>query len=73
MLIDCPAMSGYRNTCELYSFIATYRRLQPQISSLKLYSIYLNDSLCTNIKEKVLTLYHMKAGWMKKMGINYNI
>lgn len=73
MLFDCPAMSGYRNTCELNSFIATYRRLQPQISSLKLYSLYLNDSLCTNIKEKVLTLYHMKSGWMKKMGINYHI
>ena len=73
MLIDCSAMSAYRNTCELNSFIVIYRRLQPQISSLKLYSLYLNDSLCTNIKEKVLTLYHMKSSWMKELGINYTI
>lgn len=70
MLIDCSDMSGYRNTCELGRYISMYRGLQPQISSAKIYALFLNDSVPSNLKEKILTLYHMKIGWHTLMGIN---
>ena len=69
MLIDCPSMNYYRDTCELGLFVTMYRRSQPQISSVKLYAMYLSDSVLDNFKEKVLTLYHMKLGWHKLMKI----
>lgn len=69
MLIDCPAMAYYRNTCELVRYISMHRIVQPQISSLKLYAMYLDDSKPCNLKEKILSLYHMKNGWMTLMGL----
>ena len=69
MLIDCPSMAHYRDTCEIGSFVLMYRRLQPQISSVKLYAMYVSDSCVDNLKEKILSLYHMKLGWHKLMKI----
>lgn len=70
MLIDCVCMSGYRNSCNLGRFIHTYRNMKPQISSAKLYALYLNDSICTDLKDRILSLYHMKLGWHTLMGIS---
>ena len=71
MLIQCPAMSDYRNSCDLGQQITIYRELQPQISSAKIYSLYLNDALCKNLKERILSLYHMKIRWCTKMSIEF--
>ena len=69
MIIECQAMTGYRNTCNIGQYIAMYRRLQPQISSVKLYSLFLNDLVSSDLKEKILALYHMKNGWYTIMGM----
>ena len=53
MIVECLAMAGYRNTCNLGQHIAMYRRLQPQISSAKLYSLYLNDSVRCDLREDI--------------------
>ena len=44
MLIDRPLMSTYRSSCGLATFITAYKAFQPQMSSNKLYSMFLNDS-----------------------------
>ena len=69
MLIDCVRMSEYRKSCCLGRFIYVYRKMQPQISSAKLYALYLNDSVCTDLKDRILSLYHMKLGWHTLLGI----
>ena len=71
MLIQCNTMSDYRNSCDLGQYITMYRKLQPQISAAKIYSLYLNDAMCKNIKKRILSLYHMKIGWYSKMCIDY--
>jgi hypothetical protein len=71
MLIMCTAMNDYRSSCDLGKYITMYRNLQPQISAAKIYSLFLNDALCKNLKERILSLYHMKIGWCTKMGIEY--
>ena len=70
MLIDCPSMARYRDTCEIGSFVSMYRMSQPQISSVRLYAMYLSDACVDNLKEKILALYHMKLGWHKLMKID---
>ena len=69
MLIDCPAMEPYRQTCAIGPFIDVYKSLQPSISSVKLMSLYLSDSPGTNIKSKALSLYYMQKGWENLMNI----
>ena len=70
MLFDCASMRRYRDSCCLGKFIDIYRKMQPQISSQKLYSLYMSDSVCTDLKERILSLYHMKLGWHTLMGIS---
>ena len=69
MLIDCPEMTSYRNSCSLGSFISAYLKMQPQISSIKIYALYLNDSKPETMHKKALDLYHMKLGWYRQMNI----
>ena len=69
MLIDCPAMEPYRQTCAIGPFIDVYKSLQPSISSVKLMSLYLSDSPGTNIKSIALSLYYMQKGWENLMNI----
>ena len=69
MLIDCPTMTQYRESCNLGMFIKTYRRISPQMSSVKIYALYLNDTHPITLKEKAIDLYHMKIGWHIKMKI----
>ena len=70
MLINCSAMKEFRAGCEIGPFISIHRRSQPLISSAKLYSLFLNDTLCKNLKKRILSLYHMKIGWSRLMGID---
>jgi hypothetical protein len=69
MLFECCSMSQYRDSTSLKPFIETYRRVNPAISSLKLYSLYLNDKHPQDMKKKAVDLYQMQLGWMSLMGI----
>ena len=69
MLIECPAMTPYRQTCDLGTFISVYKVLQPSILSTKLMSLYLLDPPGTDIKRKGLALYYMQKGWENLVGI----
>ena len=71
LLIECPEMAAYRNSCRIGPFINVYRGIYPSISSIKLYALYLNDCQPEDIKDKALSLYHMKTGWMSLMNIPY--
>ena len=69
MMIDCPEMDYYRNTSDLGAFVRAYRQMGLQISAVKIYSQYLSDKMSGDIKNKALTLYHMKLGWHSLMNI----
>lgn len=69
MLIDCPQMTQYRNSCGLGPFIAAYRSTKTHLSSVKIYAMYLNDSFPDIINKKTLDLYHMYLGWHNLMKI----
>ena len=70
MLFDCPVMDRYRSMCEVGRFKEVYRRTQPQISSNKLYSIFLNDNRSDcSLKERILSLYFMHSSWIAEVGI----
>ena len=58
-----------RNSCGIGPFIIAYRFLRPQISPVKLYSLYLNDRNPDSLLKKVNTLYHMYLGWHYLMNI----
>ena len=63
-------MTAYRETCSIGPFILAYRNLIPHISSTKIYALFLNDYRSTNLKNRILSLYHMKLNWHKLMGIH---
>ena len=69
MLIDCPEMAQYRDSCEIGSYIRALRFDNPSLSSIKLNSMYLNDSNCDSIMRRSSVLYHMYLGWHSLMGI----
>ena len=69
MLMDCPKMSLYRESCELGPFIKAHKLVSPGISSIKLYARYLNDRDPASMKRKALALYSMKVGWHSLMKI----
>lgn len=69
MLMDCPKMSKYRESCELGPFIKAQKSANPGISSIKLYSLYLNDRNPELMNRKALALYSMKVGWHSLMKI----
>ena len=71
MLIDCPYMTQYRNSCGLGKFIVAYGRMKPSLSSVKLFALYLNDSYPEHMKKKAYDLFHMRLGWHKLMKINF--
>ena len=68
MLIDCPQLAEYRDTCSLGTFINAHRKIMPSISSVKIYALYLSDRYPEDIKKKAYCLYSMKCGWLIKMG-----
>ena len=69
MLFECPAMKLHRESCSIGPFIAVYRKIIPQISSLKLFALFLKDFRSTHLKDRILSLYHMKLNWHKLMDI----
>lgn len=70
MLVDCPEMTEFRESCGLGPFISAYRRMNPHISSIKIFALYLNDNHSDKMKKKSLDLFHMKLGWHSRMNIN---
>ena len=71
MLFDCPFMVQYRNQCEIGRFKEVYRITQPQISSTKLYSLFLSDRMeFGSLKERILSLHHMYLAWSTEVGID---
>ena len=70
LLIDCDVMGPYRRSCELSSFIAVHRRLQPSVSSIKLFALFLSDKNPDILKRRALSLYNMILGWHKLMNIS---
>ena len=69
-LIDCEVMRPYRESCEVGRFVRMHRQYQPQISSVKLYVLFLDDSDLTKHHERVTALYYMKMGWNREIGIS---
>lgn len=69
MIIDCPKMAPYRDSCGIGPYVRAHRRASPGISSIKLYSLYLDDTLLDSIKGRSLDLYAMKVGWHALMKI----
>ena len=70
MVIECPAMSYFRNSCEIGKFVRAFKLFKPQMSSLKLYALYLSDREPDKMNEKALNLYHMYLGWHSLMKID---
>ena len=69
MLIDCPELSYYRNSCGVGPFVQFYCQIFPHISSCKIYALYLNDDQPDQMQRKAYDLYHMKIGWHSCMNI----
>ena len=63
----CPELTEYRNMCSLGPFIAAYKKIQPNISPLKLYSIFLDDRRPEDIENTVNCLINMKVAWETKL------
>ena len=70
MIIECPKMTQYRNSCGIASFIQAYRCSRPHLSALKLYALYFNDLSADSMEWKGTDLYHMYLGWHSLMKIN---
>ena len=69
MLICCPQMSSYRDSCILGPFISSYRKIRPSISALRLFTLFLNDRVPSSMQRKAFALHHMKSGWLTLMKI----
>ena len=69
LLIDCVSMGTYRRSCEIASFIEIYRRIQPTLSSIKLFAMFLDDRNPEVLKRRAVSLYTMLLGWHKLMNI----
>ena len=69
LAIDCPSLSLYRNNTSLGSFIAAHRWLNPSISSLKLYSMFLDDSDADVMNKRGSDLFSLKVAWEQLVDI----
>ena len=70
MVIDCPAMKPYRDSCGIAAFISSMRVLKPQISSTKVYALYLDDKDVDQLSSKTQDLLYMYVGWFNLMEID---
>ena len=69
MIIDCPSMAVYRDMCGIKDFLQESRRLNPRISSIKLFSLFVNDRNPSALVQRATDLYTMKLGWNRLMRI----
>ena len=69
MIISCPEMAQYRNTCGVGPFIQAYKYTRAYTSPLKLYALNMNDSNPADMNSKAMDLYHMYLGWHSLMNI----
>ena len=63
MVIDCPELACHRKICGLGPFISIHRAMNPHISSLKLYALFLDDSHNEKLQKRAIDLYSMKMAW----------
>ena len=70
MVIECPKLSLYRDSCGIGPFTAAHRLATPGISSIKLFSLYMNDKNPEAVRDKAMDLYNMKVGWHTLMKID---
>ena len=63
LIIDCPDLELHRRACGLGPFIRSYRAISRSISSLRLYSLFLNDSHNETMQLRAADLYSMKVAW----------
>ena len=70
VVIDCPHLAPYRNSCGIGPFVRVFKRAIPEISSIKLYALFLDDKEPHRIKTKAMDLYSMKVGWHVLMNID---
>ena len=70
LLVDCPALEPYRDTCDIGPFVRFYQSISPKYSSVKIYALYLSEKSVELMRKKALSLYSMKVAWHKLMGIN---
>ena len=71
MVIECPKLNPYRDSCGIGPFVRAHQRSTPGISSLKLFSLYMNDNRPDSVRGKAMDLYNMKVGWHILMKINF--
>ena len=57
MVIECPKMNLYRASCGIGPFIAAHKLASPGLSSIKLYSLYLDDKQPDSVKAKAMDLF----------------
>ena len=69
MLVDCPSMAQYRSMCSIGPYIEEQKRMNPRVSSIKLYAKFLSDKNHKLIQQRAHDLYVMKVGWHKLMKI----
>ena len=67
MLIECPQLKIYRDSCMLGHFVNSIKRLRPGISPVKIYAEFLSDSHPEDIHDKAMCLYSMKTAWEQQM------
>ena len=63
MIVECPQLTAYRDSCTLGQFVKSIKRLRPGISSVKIYAQYLSDIHPEDIHEKAMCLFSMKTAW----------
>ena len=70
MLFDCTFMASERSRCGINSFINDQRSINPSVSSVKLYALYLSDRDPKALPERSLSLYSMMLAWHKMLGMD---
>ena len=69
LLIDCQELSQHRAACGLGAYISARRIISPNLSSLKIFAMFLSDQSCEQMQSKAVILYAMKVAWHNLMQI----
>ena len=59
LLIDCEVLSVSRQKCGVGRFITINKQVNPNLSSVELYAMFLNDGDMASLRGRVLDLYFM--------------
>ena len=70
MVVECPVMQPYRESCGISTFITSIRAMSNQLSARKMYALYLDDTDGELLNAKTQDLLHMYIGWHNLMEID---